>query len=508
MHLLNCLNPKRVYNKYTDEYVWVPCRECAYCRNRHAASWTAAIERERKQHRFALFVTLTYDNAHLPVLDFGNFDFDYSHWQIRLYGTDPKLVPSKGDNLHLKYSDFTLLFDEKYDKDLFDNFLANGGVPYGSSVDLQKFHKRLNKYINEKITNQFKNFRYFVCQEYGEGCFRPHFHGIYFVDDARVAERFSECVFHTWRQGRVDCQYVENSAGAYVAGYVNKSADLPSFYKKGAIRQRFYFSRFPSIGDLPKSEAEIEQIYHNAVTREMCADNRRKEQLVDVPLSKSLQNRLFPKCFSFRSVSDSTRVALYTIVDRFGAKSARDLALRIVRYCEIMPLRTEFDLLLLSYVQEFQGIFSSFYTWVKRLYYVSKRFYNNRLRFNSSIQYCYGRIIAYWNKRDYELLNKFYTFQQDYSKKDSDSLVLMYPEFCYKNFGFGTESLMSAINNFEPIDYQIQKNDSAFYEESNRKTKDKNDYIDKKIQSSENPIYYCLIKSYYNAKKRYEIGKT
>lgn len=506
MHLLNCLNPKRVYNKYTNEFVWVPCRECDYCRNAHAARWTSAIEREREMSRFSMFVTLTYDEVHLPVLDFGHFGFSYKNFDFCTMGKDPVLVPSKEDDLEIRYSELTDLCCNKADKDLLDGLLRYGGVPYGSTKDLQNFHKRLNKYIHDKITFTYKNFRFFVCQEYGEGCFRPHFHGIYFINDSRVAERFSECVLSAWKQGRIDCQFVEKSAGAYVAGYVNKSADLPYFYKKGPLRQRFYFSRFPSIGDVQQSEKEITEIYHKGLTSTIQRDSRNREKFIDVPLSQSLQNRLFGKCFSFGSLSSSARVALYTINRRFAARSAGHLMWSLIRYTEITPITNEFDALLHSYMQEFNGVYSVLFNWCKRLYYVSKRFLDNCRKFNSSIEYCYSRIIQYWNNKDMVRLNNFYGFQQEYSLKDPDSLVLMYPEFAYANFGYGSFSLDEAIKIFEPIDYNSMKIDSAFYAESNKKTKDKNDYIDKKIKSRDNPIFYKLIKSYFHAKKCYEVG--
>ena len=73
MHLLSCEHPQRVYNKYSQEYVWVPCGKCNICKNRRAAHYTELLERERSQHLFTFFVTLTYSDEHLPMLSFGDF---------------------------------------------------------------------------------------------------------------------------------------------------------------------------------------------------------------------------------------------------------------------------------------------------------------------------------------------------------------------------------------------------------------------------------------------------
>ena len=93
MHLLNCLNPNRVFNKYSQRYVFVPCRECEHCMNNHARTWINRCEKERKHHRYSFFVTLTYDDSHLPVIDFGHFN---SSERNLLPGTC--LYPSKGED--------------------------------------------------------------------------------------------------------------------------------------------------------------------------------------------------------------------------------------------------------------------------------------------------------------------------------------------------------------------------------------------------------------------------
>ena len=65
----SCLNPKLIYNKYTDTKMYVPCRKCFRCRDSYSSMWSRRIENECKQHRYSLFVTLTYDNDHLPLLE-------------------------------------------------------------------------------------------------------------------------------------------------------------------------------------------------------------------------------------------------------------------------------------------------------------------------------------------------------------------------------------------------------------------------------------------------------
>lgn len=499
MHLLSCLSPKRVFNKHINQYVWVPCRECEYCRNSHAARWTQAIERERQQHRFSMFVTLTYDNIHLPRLTTGTFN----HVDIN---DATYLVPSKKDDFVFPVGLLNDLDADKADRDYFNKMLEYGSIPYASSYDIQSFHKRLNKYIHDNITFKYQNFRYFVCSEYGVTCLRPHFHGIYFIDDSEVANRFAECISNTWQQGIVDCQFVEKSAGSYVAQYVNKSLGLPCFYKKGPLRQKFYFSRCPVIGDYEQLKKSDQEIFDNTIVEEVQL-SKDGTKFTSVPLRSSVQNRLFPKCFAYGTVSHFTRVALYGINKRFEARSPYDLALKILRYVEIAPLITEFDLLLEKVVKEYEGIHSSFFNWVRRVYYVSNRVLSNIASFRyhpyrgdfkiSLIKYVY-KIEDYWSKFELRCLRMFYTFQQDYAKQyGSDSLVMMYPEFALVNCG----SIKEQIDMFEPIDYRVQEKDAKYLNEFNRLTHFKNGYIEAQILKSDNPIIYLILKMYHYAKK-------
>lgn len=503
MHLLNCEHPKRVFNPHTKSFVWVRCNECNACRNAKAAKWTRAIEDERKMHRYSLFVTLTFDNNHLPQIDFGS-------WEGQVLNEDSTLVASH-DNMVFRYADFELLFQDKDDRTLFDSFIKYGGLPYCSTKVIQDFLKRLNKYIYDHITFKFKNFRYFICSEYGSTTFRPHYHGIFFVDDREVAERFEECILHCWKRGRIDCQFVEKSAGAYVAQYVNKSACLPLFYKKGAIRQRFYFSRQPTIGTCDKSAETLQEIIDKGIISQV---SEYKGQLVSVPLESSVQNRLFPKCFSYFSLSDTARIALYTINRRFSAKNPRDLKNKLLNFCK-NPISydetQEADACLVSKISDLVkddlvtgGI--SVFNFVRRLYYVSRHFLLNALRFEYTEFQYYIRLLKYWSHKELFSLRQFYDFQDKHSRYDSDSLVLMYPEFCYQNFGINC--IEKVINMFRPVELLTWFKDSESLHISNLTTHFKNGYIDSKILQSDNPFIYKLLKNYFYAKKCYEVGQA
>lgn len=142
------------------------------------------------------FVTLTYDDDHLPV------------------------------NL-----------DKSVDLSLVDEFPR---VPSVRKRDLQKFHMDLRKrfqqgfYYDHTLGHpervelpQDTRFRYYCTAEYGPRGHRPHYHGLYtkLPEDANlVFDLFHE----TWKNGFITCEPAESEkAAAYVAKYLVNTSLVP-----------------------------------------------------------------------------------------------------------------------------------------------------------------------------------------------------------------------------------------------------------------------------------------
>lgn len=94
-----------------------PCGQCLACRINKRRVWTHRMMLERCMHDDAAFVTLTYDDNHLPVSDVG--------------------------------------------------------LPTLRKRDVQLWLKRLRKAFGFPL-------RYYVCGEYGPETLRPHYHGVIF----------------------------------------------------------------------------------------------------------------------------------------------------------------------------------------------------------------------------------------------------------------------------------------------------------------------------------------
>ena len=52
--------------KLTDTSFPIPCRQCTGCRTEYARQWAMRLVLEQQQWDNNIFITLTYDNDHLP----------------------------------------------------------------------------------------------------------------------------------------------------------------------------------------------------------------------------------------------------------------------------------------------------------------------------------------------------------------------------------------------------------------------------------------------------------
>lgn len=521
---MSCEHPIRVFNKYTQEYVWTPCGKCNSCKNRRAMMFTEACERERSVSKFTMFVTLTYSETALPVYNFtGGFDsvddlanFKYTGCLISSRERDLEVLEVNND-----------LFDEQSDRDLFEYFLTNKGIPYASKSDIQLFHKRLNKWFFNNVTHKYQNFRFFLVSELGSTTLRPHFHSLYFVNDSEVARRFEEGVLSCWKYGRTDTQYVENSACSYVAQYINKLSDLPSFYKACAIRPFYLASRNPFIGNLHKYAQSDEEIFHGSVVQTFTC-GKKDSQPVLSQLDKSIENRLFPKCYGFKSLSDPLRVELYSISSRFASKSFRGFQERIrhflygqdkydnleicgIGYSEYINTLSCYDVsfkmsdlyfLLKKMVDGFSEVGIN---WLRRTYYLSRKVINNALRFGVSIFAYVQKIDEYYSKKELYLLKLMYNFQSEYLSHEENDLYdiqLMYPEYLRIN-GF---TLGDILKEYCPDDVRVMHQDAAHFAYSNKITHYKNIYLE--ALRLKNNSFFVQLKKFYHAKKRYEISEA
>lgn len=163
-----------VFNRalgFVDQPVELPCGQCIGCRLERSRQWAMRCVHEASLHEDNIFITLTYDNEHLP------------------------------EHGSLRYRDFQL------------------------------FMKRLLVHT-ARHTDRPIGVRFYMCGEYGENFGRPHYHAIMFnydLEDKKLwrIERdnplyTSQTLNDLWGHGFTSIGGVTFQSAAYVARYLMK----------------------------------------------------------------------------------------------------------------------------------------------------------------------------------------------------------------------------------------------------------------------------------------------
>lgn len=227
---MKCLNPIRIYNRYIQQWMYVPCRHCDACRIQDVNKKTYELTQTLMDYDYKYFVTLTYNNASLPVIMVGG------HAVIR--GCDDF------------FGDILCLIDELGHSDFIGTKIPAGsvindcvGVLYYK--DLQNFFKRLRNYYERTYKRKFE-FKYFGVGEFGSIRKRPHFHVLFYgqkEDYKGLSTAITECwTMCDWTKLEMADWFkiADNRASQYLASYVNNDTDSVGLYgKKGLCSKTF-----------------------------------------------------------------------------------------------------------------------------------------------------------------------------------------------------------------------------------------------------------------------------
>ena len=222
------------YNDDRNFHALVPCGRCMGCRLDKARVWADRMLLELRDNDYkAIFVTLTYDNLHLPPA-----------------GRDL----GAGFHYLADQDDYDYLFDDEL------WVLSASGAPSSLSVrDTQLFLKRLRKQFRGR------RLRYFLCGEYGPRTKRPHYHAIIYglsladFPDCRIHDfnnlgqpRYKSKSFQRiWNNGFCVLAPVNWNTCAYVSRYTTKKfykSDSPGEYDYHRLQPFCTMSRRPGIG--------------------------------------------------------------------------------------------------------------------------------------------------------------------------------------------------------------------------------------------------------------------
>lgn len=270
----HCQHRSFITNRYTGARIAVDCGQCDYCIHKRAKKASMRVKTAGSAFKYSYFVTLTYDNANLPLMyckvlhseyedvvgisgdiHYGNEYHNYipvSDYQCddnsalhhiffdQVQGTVPfdrelkEYVPVK-DNWFLSMDAIRSFIHKtqalnKTDYPVSEQYGRDNLIPFLNYVDVQNYIKRLRKHLFKKL-GSYETLHFYAVGEYGPVHFRPHFHLLLFSNSNEVAKVLRECHDKSWKLGRSDFQHSAGGAASYVASYVNSLSSAPLLYR-------------------------------------------------------------------------------------------------------------------------------------------------------------------------------------------------------------------------------------------------------------------------------------
>lgn len=335
-----CLNPVKVFKP--DGVHFYPCGHCLSCRKSYHTRWRERLTHEiQSPNTYTLFVTLTYSNEHLPLVKINpdtneiisvsrtKFSRGVNSTFHRVKCTDYFRERYGSRWYFLPEHDFTSDFPHYVTSRSSNNIVYDSSYSFGICLrkDVQDFVKRLRSILSRHPATRYKDcsFTYFICSEYGPNTFRPHYHGLLFFRDKRVAQLCNgSLIFNAWRKSD-SCSNSENEpiskfvsfgqgAAAYVSKYVTCDSVLPSVIDNPLFRPFHLQSHSRPIGsDAFPLDFAVDKVIKGDILhhREFYSKKFGKYVSVDIPYPSSVWSRVFPKFLFERSLSSSEILRIF-----------------------------------------------------------------------------------------------------------------------------------------------------------------------------------------------------
>ena len=270
----HCQHRSFITNKYTGARIAVDCGQCDYCIHKRAKKASMRVKTAGSAFKYSYFVTLTYDNEHIPLMNckvlhseyedalgisgdihFGNESHQYipvSEYKCddnsmlrhiffeQVQGTVPfdreikEYAPVK-DNWFLSMDAIRSFIykTQSVEKTVYpvaEQYGLDNLIPFLNYVDVQNYIKRLRKHLFQKL-GSYETLHFYAVGEYGPVHFRPHYHLLLFTNSKEVSQVLRYCHDKSWKLGRSDFQRSAGGAGSYVASYVNSLCASPLLYR-------------------------------------------------------------------------------------------------------------------------------------------------------------------------------------------------------------------------------------------------------------------------------------
>lgn len=271
----HCQHRSFITNRYTGARIAVDCGQCDYCIHKKAKKASMRVKTAGSAFKYSYFVTLTYDNEHVPLFNCEVLDNDYddvlgisgdTHFGYEKHSFVPVSEYNCADSNRLRHIFFTQVqgtipynrASSQYESvkdnwflsmDAIRSFIAktqtsspygregslsdkygNNLLPFLNYVDIQNYIKRLRKHLFQTL-GSYETLHFYAVGEYGPVHFRPHYHLLLFTNSDQVSQVLRYCHDKSWKLGRSDFQRSAGGAGSYVASYVNSLCAAPLLYR-------------------------------------------------------------------------------------------------------------------------------------------------------------------------------------------------------------------------------------------------------------------------------------
>lgn len=400
----HCQHRTFITNRYTGARISVDCGQCDYCIHKRAKKASMRVKTAGSAFKYSFFVTLTYDNAHIPLMSCKVLHSEYNdaigisgdiHFGDEYHQYIPVSEYKCDDNSMLRHIFFeqvqgTVPYDreikeyvpirdnwflsmdairsfvfktqavDKTDYSVSAQYGRDNLIPFLNYVDVQNYIKRLRKHLFQKL-GSYETLHFYAVGEYGPVHFRPHYHLLLFTNSDEVAEVLRYCHNKSWKLGRSDFQRAAGGASSYVASYVNSLCSAPLLYRSCRAfrpRSRASVGFFEKGCDFVEDEdpyAQIERKIASVVDGRLY--NFNGVSVRSTPPVSYIRT-LLPR-FSSACNDDSTAIAriLYAVhstpkrIARFGIIHYKDSVLSLVhayyQYLKVQNILTDDDKIIL-----------------------------------------------------------------------------------------------------------------------------------------------------------------
>lgn len=454
--IVSCRNPKKVENKNGRE-VLAPCRQCIECLTKKMSRYTSLCCQESAESKYTYFVTLTYDNSHLPHCRIYNDNVPTPHLSFVDF-TPHNFDPQTLFKFYIKNKNDSDDFSKQYQ--LFNReskiFAPKPykWIPILRKKDVQLFLKRIRYHIAKEFD---QSIRYFCVGEYGSQTFRPHYHLLLFFDEPQLPRRIKDIISKCWQYGRIDSQPAKSESGVayYCSSYVSSFTHVPDLLKNNNLSPFVLHST--NFGTKTNKYVK-EFIYETSRYNFQPFDVDTPFGVRSISLSGYTALDLFPRCYNYDNQNKENLYRLYTffkkcqyqyqtnklslIADILFYHSYNDKYRNDLFRSLDIPLEIEF-----SYSDELKQ------THYNRLYHalsVSKNFLNNCAISSLTEEEMISKIDDFYYQRSqwqlsqlYQLQDMYVRFYHNYDNIDNiensldiidDSLDIFYP-LNYDSYG-------------------------------------------------------------------------